>query len=473
MVFASTEFIFWFLPLFLLCYFGIGALTKGKSKNLTLLIFSLIFYSWGEPVYVLLMVYSTCLDYTCGRMIEKGENTGNTRLKKIFLAVSLVGNLLPLTFFKYLDFLLINTNNLFSLSIPLLNLTMPIGISFYTFQTMSYSIDVYRGKVKAQHNIIAFGTYVTLFPQLIAGPIVRYETVAEEITGRTETADDFCEGIRRFMLGFSKKAILANTLARLVDAVYVLPEGEISVTLSWIAASAYLMQVYYDFSGYSDMAIGLGKMLGFEFLENFNYPYISKSITEFWRRWHISLGTWFRDYLFFPLGGSRVKSKWRLAFNMLVVWALTGLWHGAEWTYVCWGLLFFAVLIAEKLTGLGKWMEKHAVGHLYAMAAVVVITVLIRSSDISSALAFYKTMFGLNGAPLFDRLTLFMLKEYAWYLVPAVLCGLPVGRAIKNRLRLGDAAWELLSGASLALTTVLAVANVVAGGYNPFIYYNF
>ena len=469
MVFTSNAFLFFFLTLTLALYFIVR-----KSRvlaNAVLTVMSLLFYAWGEPKFVLVMMGSIVMNWLLALGIDKSASRPGRKKALLVLGVAL--NVCVLGVFKYANFAVRNVNDLFGAHIADPKIALPIGISFFTFQAMSYVIDVYRGRGRAQKHLMNVCLYISFFPQLIAGPIVRYETVAEEITGRTETADDFCEGIRRFMLGFSKKAILANTLARLVDAVYVLPEGEISVTLSWIAASAYLMQVYYDFSGYSDMAIGLGRMFGFHFLENFDMPFVSKSVTEFWRRWHISMCTWFRDYVFFPLGGSRVKSKWRLAFNMLVVWALTGLWHGAEWTYMCWGLLFFAVLIAEKLTGLGKWMEKHAVGHLYAMAAVVVITVLIRSSDITSALAFYKTMFGLNGAPLFDRLTLFMLKEYAWYLVPAVLCGLPVGRAIKNRLRLGDAAWELLSGASLALTTVLAVANVVAGGYNPFIYYNF
>ncbi len=488
MVFASTEFIFWFLPLFLLCYFGIGALTKGKSKNLTLLIFSLIFYSWGEPVYVLLMVYSTCLDYTCGRMIEKGENTGNIRLKKIFLAVSLVGNLLPLTFFKYLDFLLINTNNLFSLSIPLLNLTMPIGISFYTFQTMSYSIDVYRGKVKAQHNIIAFGTYVTMFPQLIAGPVVRYTYVAEKIQERKETLQDVLAGARRLLVGLAKKVLIANTMAAVCDTLFPVKGSSLGVLGSWVAIIAFAFQIYFDFSGYSDMAIGLGKMTGFDFPENFQYPYISRSITEFWRRWHITMSTFFRDYVYIPLGGNRVSvPRWIL--NVLIVWALTGLWHGASWNFVLWGLYFALILMLEKFV-LKRFLEKtHVLSRIYSLFLILYGWVLFNATDdrggIPWMIEFTKAMFGAYGfegtnirTPAVTQLTYANVHTlFLIVLLCAIAGSLPWLPRLKARMETFSPKRRLILSLVgdffLLVFLLLSVIQLESGAYNPFIYFRY
>ncbi|MBQ3761382.1 MAG: MBOAT family protein [Clostridia bacterium] len=469
MVFSSNAFLFFFLPAVLILYYIVRR--NRTAANAVLTVMSLLFYAWGEPKFVLVMLLSIAVNWAMALLIEKNER--KQRVKKACLTVGIVVNVLILGVFKYASFAIRNLNSVFKLGIVDPGIALPIGISFFTFQAMSYIIDVYRGKGKAQKHFMGVCLYISFFPQLIAGPIVRYETVADQLVNRRESVEDFTCGVRRFMVGFCKKAILANTLARLVDYVYALESGRMSVCLGWIAAAAYLIQVYYDFSGYSDMAIGLGRMFGFHFLENFNLPFIAKSVTEFWRRWHISMCTWFRDYVFFPLGGSRVKSRARLLFNMFAVWALTGLWHGAEWTFVCWGVGFFAVLAVEKLTGLGKWMEKHALGHLYAMLVVVVITVLIRAQDISSAGRFYKTMFGLDGAPFFDGLTWFLLKEYLWYLIAAVVCALPLADAVKKKLRVPDGAWQIVSGAALLVLMLIAVGDTVAGGYNPFIYYNF
>ena len=469
MVFSSSAFLFFFLTVTLALYYA--AHKSRVLSNLVLTVMSLLFYAWGESHFVLIMLGSIVLNWLIALGI--GALKEKAAARKALLALGVALNVALLAVFKYANFAVRNLNSLFGLTLPDPGIALPIGISFFTFQAMSYIIDVYRGKGQAQKSFMNVCLYISFFPQLIAGPIVRYETVAQELTGRRETLDDFGEGARRFMIGFAKKAILANTLARLVDYVYALEAASASVALYWLAAVAYLVQVYYDFSGYSDMAIGLGRMFGFHFPENFILPFISKSVTEFWRRWHISMCTWFRDYVFFPLGGSRVKSKWRLAFNMLVVWALTGLWHGAEWTYVCWGLLFFAILITEKLTGLGKWMEAHPVGHFYAMAAVVIVTVLIRAKDISQAGTFYKTMFGFAGVPFFNALTWFVIREYFWYLLAVVACSLPLGSYIRQKLKISDSVWEALSGVCVALVMLLAVANTVAGDYNPFIYYNF
>ena len=468
MVFSSNPFLFFFLPITLGLYF---AVRKNRTlSNVVLTVMSLLFYAWGEPKFVLVMLGSIVVNYLAARLIDR--ESLSRKAKKAALAAGIVINVCILGVFKYTGFVVRNLNLIpgIRLTDPLLKL--PIGISFFTFQAMSYIIDVYRGKGKAQKHLLGVCLYISFFPQLIAGPIVRYETVAEEITLRRETRRDFGEGVRRFLIGLAKKAILANSLAQLADRVYAMENGG-STALTWMGACAYLMQVYYDFSGYSDMAIGLGRMFGFHFLENFNLPFLSKSVTEFWRRWHISMCSWFRDYVFFPLGGSRVKSRLRLIFNMLVVWALTGLWHGAEWTYVCWGLGFFVVLVIEKLTGLGKWMEAHPIGHLYGMVVVVTVTVLIRSASIPEAFSFYKTMFGLSGAPAADRMTLLLLKEYAWCLAGGVICGLPVGAFIKKKLRIPDTAWEVVCGIAVLTAGALALCFAASGGYNPFIYYNF
>ena len=373
MVFSSLTFLLCFLPCVLLVYF----LVPKKAKNATLFAFSLLFYAWGEPVYVGLMIFSTVLDYCCGRAVEKYRGTPKA---KIGLLVSVIVNLSLLCLFKYTDFFIGTVNGILGCNIPLLNLPLPIGISFYTFQTMSYTIDVYRGDAKVQKNIISFGAYVSLFPQLIAGPIVRYQTIADRINERTHSFDKFGEGVKRFVCGLGKKVLLANNIGLLWSTVS--KADGITAVSAWIGIIVFAFQIYFDFSGYSDMAIGLGKMFGFDFLENFDYPYCSKSITEFWRRWHISMGTWFRDYVYIPLGGNRKGLAVQLR-NTAVVWLLTGFWHGASWNYVLWGVFYGAILIFEEFFLLNKLKKAPAfVGRLYTLFCVAAGWVLFTVEDL-------------------------------------------------------------------------------------------
>ena len=469
MVFSSIEFLFYFLPIVLVGYFLLKR-WRGVS-NVFLTVMSMGFYAFGAPKFFLIMMASIVVNWLFGLWIDRVRE--NRRRAKQVLTLMVVFNLGLLGVYKYLMFLMNSLNMWFSLNIPVPQITLPIGISFFTFQAMSYVIDVYRGNGKVQKNLLNVCLYISFFPQLIAGPIVRYQTVADEIENRRENLDDFIEGTQRFMRGLCKKMLLANNLGLLVDMAFALETQELSVVSAWLAACAYLMQVYYDFSGYSDMAIGLGRMFGFHFLENFTYPFICKSVAEFWNRWHISLGTWFRDYLYIPLGGSRVKSKWRLAFNMLVVWSLTGLWHGAAWTYFLWGTGFGLMLIVERFTGLGKWMQKHAIGHFYAMLMVVTITVMIRSDDLGIARIFYGSMFGLNGAPVWNDLTVAFLREYGVFLLAGVIFSLPLPDFIRDRLHVPEAAVRIIGGAALLGLTFIAVTYVAVGSYNPFIYFNF
>ncbi|MBQ1257136.1 MAG: MBOAT family protein [Clostridia bacterium] len=468
MVFSSNAFLFFFLPIVLGFYY---LFRKNRTAaNTILTVFSLLFYAWGEPAFVLIMLASIFMNWLFALGIDR-YRAGKCAAKAI-VVVSCVMNIGLLGVFKYTSFVVTNLNKAFSLSIPDPGLALPIGISFFTFQAMSYVIDVYRQKGEVQKNFMGVCLYISFFPQLIAGPIVRYQTVADEIKNRKETVEDFCAGVRRFLVGFAKKAILANNMAIVVDKVFACSQSEMSVALMWYAAIAYLIQVYYDFSGYSDMAIGLGRMFGFHFLENFNYPFLSKSVAEFWRRWHISLTSWFRDYVFFPLGGSRVKTG-RLIFNMFVVWSLTGLWHGAEWTYVVWGVGFFLVQVIEKLTGIGKHMEKKWYGHLYAMFFVVVVTVLIRSSSIAHAFNHYKTMFFLSGAPLWNNLTSILAHEYGFFFILSIIVSLPVGEWLERKMHIPSAVSEIVRFAGLIVVTIIAISYVIVGSYNPFIYFNF
>ncbi len=468
MVFSSSEFLFFFLPFVLAVYFG---LMRGRgARNLLLTLVSLFFYAWGEPWFVFVMLASIAFNWLCALEIDKRRETGAA---KGWLMFSVVGNLGLLGAFKYLMFVLENINLAFGAHIPVPKILLPIGISFFTFQAMSYVIDVYRGDGKVQKNFMNVCLYVSFFPQLIAGPIVRYQTVADEINERFENMDDFTRGARRFMVGLGKKVILANSLALLVDNAFSHAPSELSVVGAWLGAIAYLWQVYYDFSGYSDMAIGMGWMFGFHFLENFDYPMISRSVTEFWRRWHISLGTWFRDYLFIPLGGSRGKSTWRLLFNMFVVWSLTGLWHGAYWKYLFWGIGFFIFLALERFTGLSKKLDKQPLGVLYAMIAVTTITVLIRSDNMTYASGFIGSMYGINSSGFWDATAAMYVREYGVFVALALLIGLPIGRFVKEKLHVPERAFELLSAVGLIAVFVVSLSYIVMGGYNPFIYFNF
>ena len=468
MVFSSIEFLFYFLPAVLAGYYLLKRWRP--AANVFLSVMSLGFYAFGAPKFFPIMMGSIAANWLFGLWVDRVRD--DPRRARVALTCMVVFNLGLLGVYKYLMFLLTSLNQWFSLRLPVPQITLPIGISFFTFQAMSYVIDVYRGKGRVQRNLINVCLYISFFPQLIAGPIVRYQTVADEIENRRENLDDFLDGTVRFMRGLCKKMLLANNLGLLVDTAFSLDNAQLSVVSSWLAACAYLMQVYYDFSGYSDMAIGLGRMFGFHFLENFTYPFVCKTVAEFWSRWHISLGSWFRDYLYIPLGGSRV-SKPRLVFNMMVVWTLTGLWHGAAWTYFLWGFGFGVFLVIERLTGLGKWMSAHAVGHFYAMFVVVTITVMIRSDNLHVARIFYGTMFGLNGAPLWNPLTGAFLREYGAFLLFGVLFSLPVPELLRSRLHFSPNFMNIAGSLGLLSLTFIAITYIAVGSYNPFIYFNF
>lgn len=492
MVFSSTVFLFAFLPLTLLGYY----LIDRRFKNYLLLAVSLFFYAWGEPRFVFVMLGAILVNHVLALLIDhsltRADSTGNAKYQKrakgyLWLTVAL--NLALFFVYKYLNFTIANLNALggiFGLQpLPQTSIALPIGISFFTFQAMSYVFDVYLGKGQVQKNPLNTALYVSLFPQLIAGPIVRYETVAKEINARQETLEDFAQGVRRFIQGLAKKVILSNSLAILADQAF---DGanyaQLSVVMAWLGAIAYTLQIYFDFSGYSDMAIGLGRMFGFHFEENFRYPYISKSISEFWRRWHISLGSWFRDYIYFPLGGSRVKSKGRLVFNLFVVWFLTGVWHGAAWNFIVWGLMYFVLITFEKLTGLPgrlpqRWMCW--VYQAFTLLAVVLGWVLFRANGLRNALQYLGCMFGLQGNVLADSGSLFLLGNSAVLLVVSILFSLPIAqREIVERLsgaplRPGrsGAVRELVTLLAYMAVFVMAISFTVSSTYNPFIYFNF
>ncbi len=465
MLFSSITFLYYFLPAVLILYF----ISPKGLKNGLLLLFSLIFYGWGEPKYVFLMIATILMGWAFGLGIERFRNTCKA---KILCGTSVVINLAVLGYFKYADFFLENFNAATGLSVPLLRIALPIGISFYTFQVLSYTIDVYRGE-PAQRNPLMLGTYIAMFPQLIAGPIVRYTDVAKELVSRTHSFDLAASGIRRFSVGLAKKILIANQLGELTEIFR--SSDEKSVLFYWIYAIAFALHIYFVFSGYSDMAIGLGRIFGFHFIENFNYPYISRSVTEFWRRWHISLGSWFRDYVYIPLGGNRV-SKLRFLLNILIVWMLTGLWHGAAWNFVFWGLLFAVLLMVEKLFLL-KWLNKCKVlNRIYVLLAVVISFVLFNAVDLPQALGDVVGMFGLNGAPLLSAEALYYLKSYAVLLVIAVFGATPLFR---NGIRflqnhsVGKRVLAIIAPLGVAVVLLLSTAYLVDGSFNPFLYFRF
>ena len=470
MVFSSIPFIFFFLPVFLILYY----LVPYKVKNILLLIFSLIFYAWGEPIYILLMIFSSVVDYTNGRMIEKYAQN-NQKRKNLFLIISIIVNLSLLGFFKYADFLIGSINSLLNINIPLLELGLPIGISFFTFQTMSYSIDVYRGDVKAEHNFLDFMTYVSMFPQLIAGPIVRYEEVAKELKNRSITPQGFADGMIRFLQGLFKKVLIANNIGYLFVIASSMPNNEMSVVMSWLGILAYTFQIYFDFSGYSDMAIGMGKMLGFTYPENFNHPYISKSITEFWRRWHISLSSFFKDYVYIPLGGSRVKKIINVR-NILIVWMLTGLWHGASWNFVLWGLYYGVLLLLEKFV-FNKILEKtpNWFKHFYTMFLVVVGWMIFAFDDMTILKEYASMMFGVGGVSFINNHALYYLKNYLIIFILAIIFSMPVYKLAKEKLSKVKNTKSVFI-VSLIIYTVLfivVVSYLVNDTYNPFLYFRF
>ncbi|MGI6751178.1 MAG: MBOAT family O-acyltransferase [Anaerovoracaceae bacterium] len=468
MVFSSITFLFYFLPIALLLYF----LAPFSAKNLVLLIISLFFYAWGEPVYIVLMVLSIILNYAAGRLIDRWTNR-----KKACLVIAIIANLALLGFFKYADFAINTLNLILHTRIQTLQLPLPIGISFYTFQAMSYVIDLYRGSVKVQKNIINFGAYVSLFPQLIAGPIVRIATIEKELIERTHHLSEIADGIRLFICGLGKKVLLANNIGLLWDQVLEMPYQTMPLATAWLGAIAFGFQIYFDFSGYSDMAIGLGKVLGFHFNINFNYPYTSKSITEFWRRWHISLSTWFKEYVYIPLGGNRKGLLIQLR-NIAIVWALTGLWHGAHWNFVLWGLYFGVLLTMEKLfllkllKRIPSWLT-----HIYTMFLVTFGWVLFTLDSTDDGLGFIKSLFGLYGSGFWDSQTFYLLYTNATMLFILVIGSTPLPKKLMDRCygykKEGHGFTLLIEVIGPLLMVLLCIAYLISSSYNPFLYFRF
>ena len=462
MLFSSIPFAFYFLPAVLALYFAVPF----RFKNAVLLVFSLVFYAWGEPGYLLLMAVSILLGWLFGLLIGKYRGTARARL---FLVLSVAVSLGLLGWFKYADFA-VNTLNALGLRLPLPHVALPIGISFYTFQILSYTIDVYRGDALPQRSLVDFGAYVSMFPQLIAGPIVRYSDVARQLKHRTHSLEKASLGVRRLLIGLGKKVLIANQLGQLT--VLFRESRQPSVLYVWVYAAAFALQIYFDFSGYSDMAIGLGKIFGFDLLENFNYPFISRSVSEFWRRWHMSLGGWFRDYLYIPLGGNRV-SRPRWALNLLVVWSLTGLWHGAAWNFVLWGLLFALLLALEKLW-LGRLMEKLPgwLVRIPVLAVLLVSFVLFNADSLSQALSDTAGMFGLGDLPLTSADTLYHLRSYGPLLLLAMVGATPLPRNAVRRLE-GSRVLPWLEPVALCALLLAVTAFLVGGSFNPFLYFRF
>ena len=474
MVFSSLPFQFFFLPLFFIAYF---AFRQRKARNIVLLVFSLFFYAWGEPFYVILMIFSIVANYLFAVAIDKAHGASKQKKAKIEMIAAVAVNLALIGAFKYADFF-INIFTAIAGTEPIsLNIPLPIGISFYTFQILSYVIDVYQKKTAVQKNILFLGAYLCGFPQLIAGPIVRYETIAKELEQREENLTDFAEGLRRFTAGLAKKVLVANVMAEVCDGILAKYSdglaGSIGALGMWFAILAYTLQIYYDFSGYSDMAIGLGRMMGFFYLENFNYPYISKSVTEFWRRWHISLSTIFRDYVYIPMGGNRVKTL-RWIFNMAVVWLLTGLWHGASWTFVLWGAYFGSLLIFEKLVLKDALSKLPVLGHIYAIAAFMFGWVIFRAESVSQIGEILSALFGARGAG--NALALAengLLKPgHIAAMAVGILCCVPISRKIKGFLEKSQKTAYIIDAASVC-ALVLCIIMLAQGAYNPFIYFRF
>ena len=458
MVFSSILFIFRFLPIAMGIYF----LTPKKLKNLSLLILSLIFYSWGEPRYFLLMIASIFVDYFISINIEK--NNKNKKIKILLLAISIIFNVGILFFFKYINFFIENINSIFNMSLNNVKITLPLGISFYTFQTMSYTIDVFLGKVKAEKNIINFGAFVCLFPQLIAGPIVKYVDISKELKNRDINLDEIQEGIRLFILGLGSKVLIANNIGSLWNEVETMGFNNISTILAWMGIIAFSLQIYFDFNGYSLMAIGLGKILGFNFPNNFNYPYESRSITEFWRRWHITLGQWFKQYVYIPLGGNRL-GRARTYFNLFIVWFLTGLWHGASYNFILWGLYFFILICIEK-NGLLNLLNKHKlISHIYTIFFILVGWVLFAVIDLNQIINFFKKMFIFNAGNEW----IYYLRNYIITYTIAIIFSTSFLKKIYNKFVKSNIVDTII----LITIFLLSIAYLVDSSYNPFLYFRF
>ena len=468
MLFSSNIFLFLFLPVTLLGYYLLRP--SVRLKNYFLLVMSLGFYAWGEPIYVFLMLASIVGNFLFGWLVG-----GATARKKLWLILSVIFNLGILFWFKYTNFLLDNINALLGTSFPLIAPALPIGISFFTFQAMSYVIDVYRGTTEIQKNPLYLALYISFFPQLIAGPIVRYNTIAQQIRERKETLEAFESGVCRFIQGLGKKVLLSNVLALTSERAFALAVSqELTVLTAWLGGIAYMLQIYFDFSGYSDMAIGLGRMFGFQFEENFRHPYLSRSVSEFWRRWHISLGQWFRDYVYFPLGGSRV-SQGRILRNLFAVWLLTGIWHGANWTFILWGVLYGVLITFEKFTGIPQRLQSPLLRGLYRLFTVLVVLfgfVLFGSADIGTAGYQIRIMLPFSGAPLYNGESLFLLQEYWPFYLLGIFAATPAWSRLTGKLPQNPAS-QILKTTGYMLILLLSVSYLAMGAHNPFIYFNF
>ena len=458
MLFSSLNFIFVFFPLFLLIYY----LVPFKLKNIVLLIFSLVFYAWGEPKYIILLIIITLLDYICGIIIDKYKN--NNKIKKIVMVFGVVSNLLFLIFFKYTNFIIDNINGL-GLHIKTLDIALPLGISFYIFQTMSYIIDLYNGKVPAEKNFFNFLTYVSMFPQLVAGPIVRYEDVAKELKSRKIDFDSFAQGLFLFLTGLFEKVLIANNVGYL-HSLILKDISNISLFTAWLGIISFALQIYFDFNGYSTMAIGMGKMLGFNYPKNFNYPYIATSITDFWRRWHITLSSWFRDYVYIPLGGNRVK-KYRWLINIMIVWILTGIWHGASWNFVIWGVYFGIILILEKLF-VGKIIDKlpSFFKHVYALFLILIGWLIFFSDDLNLLYNYIPKIFANSN--IIDNQFIFYIKNYMIFLVSGILFSIPIINKI-NKTK----AIRIITVFVYILLFIVSISQLCSDSYNPFLYFRF
>lgn len=457
MLFSSITFLFYFLPLLLIIYF----IVPKKFKNLVLFIFSLFFYFYGEPKYGFLLLLSCIINYIMGNLIDKYRKRA-----KVFLIIALMYNIGQLIYFKYLDFFIENINNIFNTNIGFMYIVMPIGISFFTFQTISYVVDIYNKKVESSKSFLNFATYVCLFPQLVAGPIVRYETIASELKNRKSNFDTFALGVKRFTIGLAKKVLIANLLGEMCTSLASLPNGSVMSYL--LEAVGYTLQIYFDFSGYSDMAIGLGLFFGFHFLENFNYPLVASSITDFWRRWHISLSSFFRDYVYIPLGGNRVSLlKW--IRNIFIVWFLTGFWHGASWNFILWGLYFAVILVLEKKI-YGKYLNNTKVlKYIYTIGLVVISFVIFNCETIGDIKIFLSSMFGLNNLPLINTETLYYIRSYLILLIIAIIASTPLLKVIGNKIK----KLEFLEPVIYIGIIILVTAYLVDTSFNPFLYFRF
>lgn len=463
MLFTSISFLYYFLPLVLIVYF----IVPKKYKNLVLLLFSLLFYFYGEPKYILLMLFEILVAFIGAILIDKYKD-------KSILILTLFIHIILLVIFKYTDFFISNINNIFNTNFKLLNIALPIGISFYTFQIISYVIDVYRGKVKVQKSFLKLATYVSLFPQLIAGPIVRYEVIEDELDNRKHSFEDFAIGVRRFTIGLTKKVLIANMLGELCTKFDLVDER--SIVFYWIFAISYMLQIYFDFSAYSDMAIGLGRIFGFHFLENFDYPYVSKSITEFWRRWHISLGSWFRDYVYIPLGGNRVN-KIKFLRNILIVWLLTGFWHGASWNFIIWGLLFGILLIFEKIY-LNKILDKlpNFIKRIYVLFIVMISFIIFNANTMNTAWHNIIGLFGFNKEVFINTYTIYYLKSYLLVIIIAIIASTPIPKNIINKLNKNkniNKIINLLEPIFIIILLLITTSYLIDNSYNPFLYFRF